>query len=189
MRFRAWMGHLTIRSFFGNAVGDVRDTTFGYGHSQQTSGDLLGGRSIALHGEGERRVKYDRVRTGRPHPICERESRSQVTGGQTSRVATYCLAPTPMGRSASVGLAWVAVVCQVCPAALTVEWGASAVFRQAPLAELAWADLNQADSNQVCSDRAGSNRAAAVCPVVRTADSAASVCFRHSTRPAWADSG
>jgi hypothetical protein len=30
MRFLAVMGHLTIRSFFANAAGDIRDTTFGY---------------------------------------------------------------------------------------------------------------------------------------------------------------
>lgn len=33
MRFLAWTGHLTIRSFFGIAVGDVGDTTFGYDNS------------------------------------------------------------------------------------------------------------------------------------------------------------
>jgi hypothetical protein len=37
MRFLAWTGHLTIRSFFGNAAGDIRDTTFGYDANQQAS--------------------------------------------------------------------------------------------------------------------------------------------------------
>jgi hypothetical protein len=55
-----------------------------------------------------------------------------------------------MGCSAWLGLTLVAAVCQVCPAALTVEAGASAVFRQVRLVELAWADLDPADSNQVC---------------------------------------
>jgi hypothetical protein len=133
-------------------------------------------------------VKYNRVRARWPHPIWERESRSQATGGQTARATVDCLAPMLRGRSALAGLAWVgltlvAVVRQVCPAALTVESGASAVFRQARLVELAWADSNRADSNQ-----AGSNQAAVVCPVARSADSAASVCFRLSNRPAWAGS-
>lgn len=79
MRFLAWTGHLTIRSFFGDAVGDVCDTTFGYDNSQETSKDLLGERSIAQPGGGEQGVKWNRVRTKWPHPICcERESGSQA---------------------------------------------------------------------------------------------------------------
>jgi hypothetical protein len=59
MRFLAWTGHLTIRRFFGIAVGDVRDTTFGYDYSQQTSKiDPAEDQS----GEGEQRVKWSRVR-------------------------------------------------------------------------------------------------------------------------------
>jgi len=37
MGFLAWTGHLAIRSFFGIAVGDVGDTTFGYDNGQQRS--------------------------------------------------------------------------------------------------------------------------------------------------------
>lgn len=99
---------------------------------------------VAQPGEGGR-VKYNRVRTRRPHPIGEREWGSQATGRPTAHVVLYCLAATLMGRLALVGLTWVAALCQVCPAALTVEPGAPAVFRQARLAELAWADSNQAD--------------------------------------------
>ncbi len=39
MPFLAGTGHLTIRSFFDNAAGDIRDTTFGYHNSQQASSD------------------------------------------------------------------------------------------------------------------------------------------------------
>jgi hypothetical protein len=68
-------------------------------------------------------------------------------------------------------------VCHVCPA-LTVESGASAVFRRARLAAPVWADSNQVDSNQV----------AAACQVALTADSAAPVCFRRLTGLAWSGS-
>jgi hypothetical protein len=37
MRFLAGAGHLTIRSFFDNAAGDMRDTTFGYAKRQPES--------------------------------------------------------------------------------------------------------------------------------------------------------
>jgi hypothetical protein len=69
-----------------------------------------------------------------------------------------------MGRSASVGLTWVAPVCQVYPAARTVESGAPAVFRQARLAE-AWAD---------------SNRVAAVYLVGPMVDPGGLACFRRA---------
>jgi hypothetical protein len=58
------------------------------------------------------------------------ESRGiRLAGGQTAGALQYCLAPVPMGRSASVGLTCVAPVCQICPAALTVESDAPAVSR------------------------------------------------------------
>ena len=47
MRFLAVGGASDDKEYFGSAVGEVLDTTFGYDNRQQTSEDLFGGRSIA----------------------------------------------------------------------------------------------------------------------------------------------
>ncbi len=101
---------------------------------------------------------------GRTRFVANESRGVRLAGGQTVPAALYCLARALMGGSASAGQSWVVEVRQVCPAALTVESGASAVFRQARLAERAEAD--------------------AVCRAVLTADSDASLCSRHLTNPA-----
>ena len=106
-------------------------------------------------------MKWNRVRTkGRTRFVANESRGVRLAGGQTARAVLYCLAPALTGRSASVGPAWVGRVCQVCPAVLTVESGAPAVFRQARPAVLAWADSNEAVSNQAVSNQVDSNRAA-----------------------------
>ena len=82
---------------------------------------MRSGNRQSHSGWGERRVKWNRVRTQGPHPIIADESRGvRLADGETARATLYCLAPAPIGGSASVGLTWVAPVCQACPAALTV---------------------------------------------------------------------
>jgi hypothetical protein len=66
--------------------------------SQQTSKGLLGGRSIAQRGEGKERVKWNRVRTEWPPPICsEREPGSQACWRPNRRRAACPGADGPFG--------------------------------------------------------------------------------------------
>src|ERR1700678_2045774 len=76
MLFPAGTEHLTIRSFFVIAVGDVPDTTFGHDNSQL---DIERATRRKINRKVEQRVKYNRVRTRRPPPICcERRWKSQA---------------------------------------------------------------------------------------------------------------